>query len=187
MDKAVIVAAHAAGASPPAPASVPVPINAAACGDLVVRILRALPASRALAAGHVCAMEALTVFREAGINCLITDSTHADFPTVFIGYTVRLSVLLSSPAAASHAWPNLAPERLGKEILRFTTAATAAAAAAPVGAPPPPPPPRFPRVHVLQSLATDAATFDAFLLESVAVTVDSDRHERRCVCALGCA
>ena len=166
------VQAHAAKAA----ACSPIDINAAACSPLVETLLRALPASSALPSGKVCALEALEVFKAAGISTAITDPTHAAFAAMFLAYSVRLATMLASPSAAARTWPNLSPARLGGEIAAFYTrgapAATAAASAASTA-----PHARFPRAEALLGLASSASERDSFLTKSVDVTVDAGKPD----------
>ena len=122
------VQAHAAGTA--AAASSPIFINTAASSKRVGTLLRALPASSALPPGKVCALEALKVFKAAGIPTSITDPTDASFEAMFLSYSVRFATMFASPSAAARTWPNLSPARLGSEVAAFCARGAPAAAVA---------------------------------------------------------
>ena len=163
-----VVQAHAALAAPVG--SSPITVNTAASSVLVETLLRALPASSALPPGKVCALEALEVFKAAGIPTPFTDPAGLGFGAMFLGYCVRLATMLASPSAAARTWPNMSPVRLGGEIAAFCSRGVSASAAASAA-----PPARFPRAEALLKLASSDAERDSFLTKSVDVTVDADK------------
>ena len=62
--------------------------STAASSVLVETLLRALPASSALPPGKVCALEALEVFKAAGIPTPFTDPAGLGFGAMFLGFLV---------------------------------------------------------------------------------------------------
>ena len=177
--RAAIYLAIATAAAPPPPITIYHGLLQAACGPLVLKLIKSLPLSSASASAQsVSVSEALAVFSNAGIILTVTDSTAPVFGDEFIRASVELSHMLRHDGASTRTWPNLHADRLGKEIRTYHNSYLLAMAAGSTGAGASlPPPARYPRATALENSASTATIGKSFLLSAVDI-IKSDPAAR---------
>jgi hypothetical protein len=155
---------------PDAVAPAPIQLNRSMCGAIAFDLIKALPSSKTLPAGTICSNEAMATCAATFASGLhATDPAQFDFSLALTLDISKLNNLLGSGGGPppGRVWPNLDAARLGKEIKRACSPAAAFA---------PPQADQFPRVSALRSKCISPAQFSAFLVDSVPVTIEFDRH-----------
>ena len=152
---------------PPPPPRDSVTIVPAIVGADLLKLVKALPYSKVLAADALDSKEVCDLVSGAGLSLVISDPKVAGFDVAVNSVLSDISKMLGT--VSTRAWPDIHADRLGKEIKMEADKVKGVAAASP--------PSRHPLTEALQSLATSNSEWDSFLLRSVKVTLENDRLE----------